>query len=348
MNALLPPPQRVLLSIRRLRVPRDARHGLRHKGHPEPPIEFFDLNLARGESLVIIGETGSGKSTLARAIAGLEPGATGSVHIEGVELLDNAPAEIRATWTSRVQLVGRQPLADASPRARVATLVEKHFKDARLKAARTVRQQRTVAACQKLGIAGDMAHQRIRALGVVDRYRVALAQALSCEPKILVCDTPLADHAPAERDAIRSLILHTCAEQHLTLIVTALSAEDWRPSIRRISVLCLGRVMEQGDTTDILERPVHPYTRALLTTAAELITPHRGAPRTEVHVEGPRPDAGQPPIGCVFHPRCPLADTACVREIPPLRRTGRSPRHYAACLFLEPVEEVRNDSISAQ
>ncbi|TAM09748.1 MAG: ATP-binding cassette domain-containing protein [Nevskiaceae bacterium] len=339
MTALPAPAPRALLSIRRLRVPGRVLH---HKAQPCVPIAFFDLDLQRGESLVIAGESGSGKSALARAIAGLEPAATGSIRLENVEMLDGAPASTRETWPSRAQLVARQPLVNESPRVRVATAIERRIKSALPKLSRSARQERIATACHKLGLTPDMTQQRLRELDAVGRYRVTLAAALGCAPKILICDEPLADHEEAERDAIRTLIIHTCAEQHLTLIVTALTAAAWRPFIRRINILCSGRVMEQGSTVDVLDHPVHPYTRALFSTPVQTVTPRRGPAHAELRITGPTPDPDHPPIGCVFHPRCPIADLACVREVPPLRRTGQSPLHYAACLFLEPVADTHD------
>lgn len=341
MNAPDAKPAHALLSIRRLCVDLRPAHRSPWRGRDAiRAIESFDLDLLPGESLLVTGESGSGKTTFARALAGLEQPVAGSIRLNGQELLDGTPSVQHGAWHAQVQLITQKPLAAESPHARGSTAIENHLKRSLPKLSRDERRARVATALEKMELTNVDARRRLRELPETDAFRVALACALACEPQILICDTPAASCAAPERETIRTLILQTCARERLALIVTALDARAWRAAVDRTLVIYLGRVMEQGDSTALFDEPAHPYTRALLEAEVRITTPRRGPPHAELDVGGDAPNPAHPPIGCVFHPRCPIADAACVRDVPSLRRTGHSPQHYAACLFAPLASET--------
>ncbi|MDN5873652.1 MAG: ATP-binding cassette domain-containing protein [Sinobacteraceae bacterium] len=323
---------RGILSVRRLRV-----HLPPLRSSPWPgkdlirAVEFFDLDLAEGESLVVVGESGSGKSVLTRALAGLEQTRSGSVRLCGQEVLDGAGKD-RSAWHAQVALIPQKPLLDVSPRIRTGTLIADTLKQLGSKRSSEERLALTETLLVQTGLATTDASRRVRDLTPVESYQAAVARALASQPRVLICDAPGETLEFAQRKAVLELLLAARRQAGLSLLLTALDARPWRGLVDRVVSMYMGRVVEQGDTASMLDAPAHPYTRALLASGIQIST-KRGKRQASLRVPGDAANPAHPPLGCVFHPRCPMADAVCVREVPHLRRSGPSPLHYAACLF---------------
>ncbi|HEU0196773.1 MAG TPA: oligopeptide/dipeptide ABC transporter ATP-binding protein [Nevskiaceae bacterium] len=335
MNALPAAALRCQMSVRRLRVHvHPPRHSPWPGSDPVRAVEFFDLDIMPGESIVVAGESDSGKSVLARTLAGFERPLSGSIRIGDTEVLsvDGRHGD-HQLWQQRVQLIAQAPLGDASPRATLASVLETRLKHLQPELGRNERRARAAAGLPEVGLAVTDLDRRVRDLTPIEALRAALARALLVQPSVLVCDAPGATLELAERKAVLDLLVHLRRDRHLALVLMAQDARPWRGTVDRVVVMYLGRIMEQGEREAVFATPAHPYTRALLERSAQIVTSKHGVRSAELHLAGEAPNPAHPPFGCVFHPRCPIADAACVREAPPLRRTGPTPQHYAACLF---------------
>ena len=315
-----------LLSVRRLRVMVRRRRffpGVRPtRTHV---IENLDLDLGHGETLGVIGESGCGKTILARAIMGVQAVASGSVRVSSHEgHAHNTTSGVRRT----LSLIDGRPRGRPRPRSclgqTLARELNKLFPD--------WTSQRCADAIaeslERVGFVGNGGERSWSSLSADEVARAAIAFAIAGQPRVLVCDEPTAGLDPRVAIEVLDLLQRLKREDNMAmLLLTAQPHLAIRVSDRLVS-LYLGRVMEQGECEPVSASPAHPYTRALLACAPDV-----ESDAIRLRLPGALPDPFVPPLGCVFHPRCPMAEVSCVRVTPYLRRTGAWPRHYAACLF---------------
>ncbi|HEX7381878.1 MAG TPA: oligopeptide/dipeptide ABC transporter ATP-binding protein [Nevskiaceae bacterium] len=328
-----------LLSIRRLSVRMRPDRRSPWSGHELiQAVELFDLDVCEGESLIVTGETGTGKTVLARTLAGLQVPSAGSVRLGGQEMPAHGHDAATRAWQQRIQLVAQSPLAGIAARTKVRTVLERQARHLLPQAGNDERRRRIAGVIPEAGLVVQELEQRLHELSPLTQFRLALARALLSRPRILICDAPGATLEIPEQKQVLDLLVRLRHRHGMALVLTALDARPWRGAVDRVVVMYLGRIMEQGGPQAVFDTPAHPYTRALLASRVRITTDRRGVRRAELHVPGDPPNPAHPPIGCVFHPRCPIVDPACLRGIPPLRRTGSSPHHYAACLFAPPTD----------
>lgn len=319
-------PANPLLSVRRLGVSQPRRRLARSAGpRVLRIIENLDLDLARGETVGVIGESGCGKTTLGRVLAGIQPASAGSIRFEGRELFatEGIPALRRRLW-----LIGSDLPERVRPRTRLERLLDPFLE--RLLPEWAAEQRRTKASelLVRVGLSVSDLRRPWKSFSLSETVRVRIAMALASEPGILICDEPTVGLTPDESMEILDLLASLKNDARTAMLFLTAQPRLAASVSDRIVSMYLGRILEQGETEGICTMPAHPYTRALLEATPTLTD---GRPR--LWIDGSRPVPGIPPIGCVFHPRCPIADPVCVREPPHLRRTGPWPRHYAACLF---------------
>jgi oligopeptide/dipeptide ABC transporter ATP-binding protein len=288
---------------------------------PVRALSDVSFALARGESLALVGESGSGKSTLARALAGLVPVASGRVTQSGVELAGLG----RRGWRGvrrRVQLVFQDPAASLDPRLRVGAIVAEPLAIHGL-AAGAARAGRIAALLAQVGLDPALAWRYPHQLSGGQRQRVGLARALALEPELLLLDEPVSSLDVSVQAQILNLLLALRAERRLAYLLIAHQLGVVRQLAERVAVLFAGRIVEEAPTAALFDRPLHPYTRALLAAA----------PRAEVGrlPEPGRGGAGEAPAreGCAFRRRCPLAVARCETERPALRVLA--PGRRSAC-----------------
>jgi len=324
-----------LLSARDLEVTFAGRHG-----KPDAKgVDGVDLDIASGEILALVGESGCGKTTLARTLLGLERPSAGQVAYDGSGL-DYRNGAMRA-YRRRVQLILQDPTGALNPRhsvyesvaegIRIHKLVERNRRDGR-----SVTEADLVA--EALSQAGMRPPERFylsypHELSGGQRQRVVIAGALALKPEVLIADEPVSSLDASIRGEILALLLKLREELGLSvLVVTHDLGLAWNIA-DRIAVMYLGRIVEVGDTEEVLSAPKHPYTRALLSVVPEIdqLEP--------IVLAGETPDPARIPRGCRFHPRCPAllqgeAATAGVegdcrtKSLPVLDATGD---HRAAC-----------------
>ena len=284
-------------------------------------LDGVSLEWRRGEILGVVGESGCGKSTLARALLGLVPTAAGSVLADGADV--GGRAELRALRRT-VQMIFQDPYQTLNPRRRVREIVAEPLVVTRV--GRDEHPARVERALEDVGLAPARFLERYpHQLSGGQRQRVSIAATLVLEPAGIICDEPVSMLDVSVRSQILHVLLELQRARELALLfITHDLSLAWQ-LCDRIAVMYLGRIVEHGDARDVIERPAHPYTRALV----EAVPPRK----QRNALAGELPDAAAVPPGCRFHPRCPKRFEPCDSEDPPLLPTGE-PAHEAACLLL--------------
>jgi oligopeptide/dipeptide ABC transporter ATP-binding protein len=319
------------LSVRHLSVqfrPRGMLPGLR-RGHILA-LDDLHIDVRHGETIGFVGESGCGKTVLARALAGLQKSITGSIRCDGEELRATAKKDT-SLLRHPIQLIEENPFADFKTRRKIGDIIGEALRLQTPKLDTQARDAHVAALLARVGLPDELAQKTLKALTAPERARLALARALGAQPKVLLCDAPAAQLDDEAREAFIELVVDVAQQMDLALLLFAQEPTALRPYCSRLLTMTLGKVMEQAPTDALLDAPRHPYTRALLERAAiseqsPLATHKKRAAKSAA------PALQHPPMGCVFHPRCPLAESACVRSEPHLRRVG--PEHYAACHFV--------------
>ena len=320
---------RPLLSVRRLTIEFPlagawpwSRDGLLRA------VDDLHFDLHAGEALGIVGESGCGKSTLARALVGLQASSAGGIVLDGRDLArldEKGWRPIRR----EIQMVFQDPLASLDPRMTVAESVEEPLIALCAELDAGARKARVAELLERVGLASELAARYPHELSGGQCQRAGIARALSVRPRVLVCDEPVSALDTAVQAQVLALLAELQREHNLALVFISHDLAVVQQLCRRVLVMYLGRVMEQATSAELFARPRHPYTRALL-AAVPRVEPDGSPPAL---LEGELPSPADPPSGCVFRTRCPMADELCARETPHLRRVGEG--SYAACHFVQ-------------
>ena len=305
------------------------------KGTIARAVDGVDLEVRPGEVLALVGESGCGKTTLARTILGLERPAQGEVRFRGVPI-DYDNASLRR-FRRQVQMIFQDPNGSLNPRQTIYEAVAEGLRIQKVEGNEVAR------VADALSRAGLRPPERFMPLYPYEvsggqRQRVVIAGAMVLQPELLVADEPVSSLDASVRGEILQLMLHLVQDTGIAiLVVTHDLGLAWNIA-DRIAVMYLGRIVEQGTTEELLDDPRHPYTRALLSVVPEVERMH-----PEI-LQGEAPDPTRIPIGCRFHPRCPLVasgETArlgieerCTGEDPSLHAVGGAVAasvHAAAC-----------------
>ena len=321
-------PSKPLLSVRRLQVHYPMRGVLPwRRASAIRAVNDVHFDLHAGETLGIVGESGCGKSTLARTLIGLQQATNGSIRYQGHELVGLGKKAWRPL-RSEIQLVFQDPLGSLSPRMKIGDIVAEPLKALHPSLSADERRAQATALLERVGLGSEHLGRQPHELSGGQAQRVGIARALIVKPKLLICDEPVSALDVSVQAQIVNLLADLQREQQLAMIFIAHDLSVVRQLAGRVLVMYLGKVMEQGRADDVYTNPKHPYTRALL-DAVPSIEP---APAKGKLLRGDQPSPSHPPMGCVFHPRCPLAEHACVQSVPLLRRV--SGEQYAACHFM--------------
>jgi oligopeptide/dipeptide ABC transporter ATP-binding protein len=316
-----------LLKLDGLHVHYELRGGLwRHLRHQPREIlravDGVDLELAKGETLGLVGESGCGKSTLGRAIVGLCDPTSGTVTYRGEALT----ADRERAQRRRIQMVFQDPYSSLNPRMTVKQTLSEL-----LKAHDMVPKSGVDARCRELldlvGLGERALDAHPRQFSGGQRQRVSIARALALEPELLIADEPVSALDVSVQATVLNLLEELREKLGLTMLLIAHNMAVVRHVADRVAVMYLGRIVEQAPTDELFTNARHPYTQALLTAVPRLIP---GRESQSVAVVGDPPSPIDLPTGCRFHPRCPIAqEPMCSTDDPALAGGD----HVAACHF---------------
>jgi peptide/nickel transport system ATP-binding protein len=291
-------------------------------------VDGVSFALERGETLSLVGESGSGKSTVGRMIVGLEWPDAGRIVFDGQDLTRLSPAAARRQ-RRRMQMIFQDPFASLNPRWRVKSLVAEGLREGN----RADRGAEVGRLLRQVGLNEKDGDKYPHEFSGGQRQRICIARALASRPEFLVCDEPTSALDVSVQAQILNLMRDLQRQLHLTYLFISHNLAVVYHVSTRVGVLYLGRLCEIGARDRIFNRPLHPYTRMLLDSIPDVTL--SGRPRTPVQGEVPSPI--NPPPGCAFHPRCPLANDRCRSERPELR-----PLPDGSAVACHAVEEGRS------
>ncbi len=312
----------VVLSARELTRHYEVSRGL-FKGHAlVRALNGVSFELEAGKTLAVVGESGCGKSTLARALTLIEEPSSGSLQIAGTEVKGASKAE-RKQLRRDVQM----PYASLNPRQKIGDqLAEPLLINTSLSKAE--RRDKVQKMMEQVGLRPEHYQRYPHMFSGGQRQRIALARAMMLQPKVLVADEPTSALDVSIQAQVLNLFMDLQKEFNTAYVFISHNLAVVRHVADQVLVMYLGRPVEMGPKEDIYEKPLHPYTQALL-SATPAIHPDRLKPK--IRIAGELPNPLNPPDGCAFHKRCPHATERCAKEVPALRQvsTRQVACHYA-------------------
>jgi oligopeptide/dipeptide ABC transporter ATP-binding protein len=310
-------------------IERGALGALR--GAPARAVRAVDgvsFALGRGEVLALVGESGCGKTTTAMSVIGLIEPSGGAIHFEGQPLHEQLRRD--RSLRQHIQMVFQDPYESLNPRMTVGEIVAEPLRIHRLHTTKDELERAVLAALDEVGLrpAAEFVGRRPHELSGGQRQRVVIAGALVTSPRLLVADEPVSMLDVSIRAEILLLLNELRQRRGISILFITHDLATAALFADRIAVMYLGRIVEIGPAAAVLEQPLHPYTKALISVVPSLDPRRR---REHLILQGETPNPASIPTGCRFHPRCPLAIDACSEIDPQLeRRQG----HQVACILV--------------
>ncbi|MBB5785704.1 ABC transporter ATP-binding protein [Jiangella mangrovi] len=289
-------------------------------------VDGVDLDLAAGETFGLVGESGSGKSTLGKVLLRLQTPTAGTVEFEGRDISRAGGRELRAVHR-RLRMVFQDPYSSLDPRMSIGDIVAEPLRLHRVARGRSL-EERVSELFDHCGLAAAWRHRYPHELSGGQRQRVGIARALSLQPSVLIADEPVSALDVSVQAGILNLLKDLQAELGFTCLFISHDLSVVEFMCDRIAVMYLGRIVEVAKASELFAQPRHPYTQALLSAEPPLHAVDGAAQR--VVLSGDMPSALDPPPGCRFHTRCPVAEAVCRTDDPALVPRGDD-GHPVAC-----------------
>jgi peptide/nickel transport system ATP-binding protein len=277
-------------------------------------VDGVTFDIRKGETFALVGESGSGKTTVARMVVGLLPPNSGEVVIDGVSMTDPRRAQARQLLRRRIQMIFQDPYASLNPRFRVDAIVAEPIRAFDLIRGEANIQARVGELLSLVGLHPDDGMKYPHEFSGGQRQRIAIARALASEAEFIVCDEPTSALDVSVQAQILNLMRDLQDKFGLTYLFISHNLAVVRHMANRIGVMYLGRIVEIAEGRELFARPRMPYTKMLLGAVPDLAM----SGRQRIPVKGEIPNPINPPPGCAFNPRCPLAFELCRREAPAL------------------------------
>jgi oligopeptide transport system ATP-binding protein len=298
-------------------------------------VDQVSFRVRRGETLGLVGESGCGKSTIGRTILQLYKPTAGEVIFEGRDLCTLTPSALRPL-RRKLQMIFQDPYSSLNPRLRIGDAIEEPIALHGLLPSRRARRERVGELLRLVGLSEAYAERFPHEFSGGQRQRIGIARALAVEPQLIICDEPVSALDVSIQAQIVNLLKDLQVQLGLTYIFIAHDLAVVRHISDRVAVMYLGNLVELAPSADLYRRPLHPYTRALL-SAVPVPDPDVEAGRQRVVLTGEVPSPANPPSGCRFHPRCPFARGRCRVERPIWRPVATN--HFVACHLAEEISD---------
>ncbi len=295
-------------------------------------VSDVSFNLQKGSIVGLVGESGSGKTTLGRCILRLIEPSSGSVNLEGNNLLELSNKKLREI-RKRMQIIFQDPFSSLNPRMRIKDIIAEGIKVHDKLSSENERFNRVAELMEEVGLQSDQMSRYPHEFSGGQRQRVGIARALAVNPEFIVADESVSALDVSVQAQILNLMLSLRDKHNLTILFIAHDLSVVEYLCDQVVVLYLGKVVESGNAKDVYSNPRHPYTKALMSAVP---VPDPKANINREILKGDIPSALSPPSGCVFRTRCQYADISCAQTIP--NTVNINKQHSAACLKLGELE----------
>ena len=290
-------------------------------------VDGVSFDLIRGETLGLVGESGCGKSTTGRTILQLYRPTSGSVIFDGIDLVNLKPEELRKI-RRRMQMIFQDPYASLNPRLTVGEIISDPLQVYQETRSKQEINDRVAELLDLVRLNPSYINRYPHEFSGGQRQRIGIARSLALQPDLVVCDEPISALDVSIQAQIANLLVELQRKFHLTYLFIAHDLSMVRHLCNRVAVMYLGVIVELADRNEFYHHPLHPYTKALL-SAVTIPDPFVEEKRRRIILKGEIPSPVNPPSGCRFHTRCPIAEPRCAQEVPQMRELA--PGHFAAC-----------------
>ena len=328
--------EKILVDVQNLKKYFPVRGGLLQRVKAQvKAVDDISFQIYAGESFGLVGESGCGKTTVGRTILRLIPATEGDVQFEGRSVFSLSGREMKGMRRD-MQIIFQDPFSSLDPRMPIGESIAEGL---RIHTSMTAdeRYEKVVTMLTKVGMRADHARRYPHEFSGGQRQRIGIARALALEPKFIVCDEPVSALDVSIQASVLNLLRELQDEFDLTYLFIAHNLSVVEHFSNRVGVMYLGKLVELADRTELFKNPLHPYTQALMSA---IPVPDPKVRKKRIILEGDVPSPLNPPSGCRFHSRCPLAFERCSAEEPPLKDYGDG--HFSACWL---VEEGRSSKL---
>ncbi|MFN8433741.1 MAG: ABC transporter ATP-binding protein [Anaerolineales bacterium] len=294
-------------------------------------VDNVSFTIERGETLGMVGESGCGKTTAGRTLLGLYPATSGKTIIDGHSVHEARGSELMKV-RRKAQMIFQDPYASLNPRWTVSSIISEPLRVHGLLSNQKARDERVKELLDLVGLNARHINRFPHEFSGGQRQRIGIARALASDPLFIVCDEPISALDVSIQAQVVNLLEKLQDQLGLTYLFVAHDLSMVRHICDRVSVMYLGVMVELAERDELYENPQHPYTKALL-SAVPVPDPRKERERKRVILSGDVPSPINPPSGCRFHPRCPIAVERCKAEVPEWREI--KPGHHVACHLVE-------------
>jgi oligopeptide/dipeptide ABC transporter ATP-binding protein len=318
-------PQQPLLKLQGVKKYYPIKGGIlqRVQGYVKA-VENVSLEVFEGESIGIVGESGCGKSTLGRTILGLEKATDGKIFFKNQEI-SNLPEKKRKTFKKEMQMIFQDPYASLDPRQRIGEALEEVF-IIHTKMTKAEREEKVLQLLKEVGLKEEHYDRYPHEFSGGQRQRIGIARAIALNPSLVICDEAVSALDVSVQAQIIKLLKDIQEKHRLTYLFISHDLGVVRHFCNRVLVMYLGNTVELAPSHELYANPLHPYTKALLSAIPR---PKPGVKKERIRLEGDLPNPANPPKGCPFHTRCPIATERCKQERPEWKEV--KPNHYVSC-----------------
>ncbi len=312
----------ILVEGRDLKMHYPVRRGLlQHTIGWVKAIDGVSFSIERGKTLSLVGESGAGKTTTAKSVLLLERATSGSVFFEDKDIYQYSKEQLKSEYRPKVQAVQQNPWSSMNPRMRVKDIIAEPLV-VNTKQTKKENYNRVLELLDLVGLRPDHAEHYPHEFSGGQRQRIAVARALALHPSLVVLDEPVSALDVSIRAQIMNLLKDLQDKYNLSYMVIAHNLATVRYMSHSVAIMYLGQIVEYGETEELFENPMHPYTKALISASMLSLPEDKKRKKKQIILSGEMPSPLNPPAGCRFHTRCTECSDKCSNEVPEVKKIG--------------------------